>query len=340
MKESLVDDLRCPVDGGRLRLEVGSRAPSGEIQSGQLISASARRYGIEQGVPNLAPEFRSAPEQSTVEAFGREWGRYRNFDGFMGSEAFFHQFTGLSRQDVAGKRVLEVGCGGGRWLRILSEMGAHSVIGLEYSAAAHEAAAYVSGLPNVEVVRGSALAVPLAPNFDLVISIGVIHHLADPAGGLQNIRKVVAPVHNVVIWVYAHEGNELYLAFASPLRWVTSRCPERLVVLLSKCLASLLWLHIRTVNKMALSIGLRLPLREYLAMLGNLRHRDLELITFDQLTPQLARYPRRSEVLEWITAAGGVVDRMHHRTGNSWQVHYHYPVSLLSPTLQDSCQKY
>ena len=98
----------------------------------------------------------------------------------------------------------------------------------------------------------------------------------------------------------------------------------RVLSLTSRGLAAILWSYIRTANRAAIAMNLGLPLREYLAMLAPLRFRDLESVVYDQLAPQIARYPSRSDVLEWVRGANGVVERLHHRTGNSWQCHFRF----------------
>jgi SAM-dependent methyltransferase len=326
MKESFVPLLRCPVDGSLLQIDsVADRTPSGDITTGFLRSASGRRYPIVRGVPYVHGEFRSQDEASTVSAFGAEWARYDDFDGYMGSPELFSEFSGLEPSNVENRRVLEVGCGGGRWLRVLAGWGAREVVGLDFSSAVDQAAHLTRALPQVQVVRGSALEMPFAPVFDLVVSIGVLHHLHDPVLGLQGIQRALAGQHRVAFWVYAREGNETYLRLVQPLRRIGPRLPRSVLAGLSRALATALWCHTHSTNRLALAMGIRLPLSAYLGILQRLRFRDLESVVYDQLTPSIARYPSREEVLEWVAHAGGRVERLYHRTQNSWQCHLSFP---------------
>lgn len=325
MRDSLLPYLCCPESRTPLTLEVDERdVGTGVIRRGQLRSASGRVYPIAHGVPHLHSTFRSRAEAQTVAAFGAEWARYDDFEGYMGSASLFTEFTGLSAADVAGKRILEVGCGGGRWLKVMADLGAREVVGLDLSTAVEQASRRTASLPNVHVVRGSALEMPLAAAFDLVVSIGVVHHLDDPVEGLRGMQRAVVPEHNVAIWVYGREGNELYLSVIGPLRRVSTHVPGPALAVGSKLLAAGLWLHMHTVNKSAVALGVPLPLRDYLAMLAKLRFKDIESVVYDQLTPQLARYPTRTEVESWVNDAGGAVQRMYHRTQNSWQCHFRF----------------
>lgn len=326
MKLSLLPLLSCPYSRAPLILDTVDRTNAkGEIESGWLRSPDGRRYPIVNGVPHVYGEYRSADEQATVQAFGEEWARYDDFDGYMGSPELFAEFCGLAPQQLAGRRVLEVGCGGGRWLRVMAAWGASEVVGLDFSSAVEQAARLTAAFPNVHVVRGSALEMPLAPVFDVVVSIGVIHHLDDPVLGLKGIHRAVRERHLVAIWVYAREGNETYLRVVRPLRRIGPRLPRPVLVGVSRGLAAGLWGYIHSVNRLALATGLPLPLRDYLGLLQRLRFRDVESVVYDQLTPSLARYPTRAEVETWVTQAGGRPERLHHRTSNSWQCHFTFP---------------
>jgi SAM-dependent methyltransferase len=325
LRETVLPYLCCPVDRTPLSLSAETRdSGSDQIISGTLTSTQGRAYAIVEGIPHLTLPYRTAAEAATVGAFGREWARYDDFEGTMGSAELFSEFTGLDEGQIRGRAVLEVGCGGGRWLKVLAQLGAREVVGLEFSTAAEQAYRRTANLPNVHVVRGSALEMPLQPRFDLLISVGVIHHLADPVLGLTNMRLASAVNHLVVIWVYAREGNEAYLSLVGPLRKLTRRAPDWLLAPGSRLLSAVLWSYIHTVNRAAVATRLRLPLRDYLGMLARLRFRDIESVVYDQLAPQIARYPTRSEVLDWVSRAGGAVTRLHHRTANSWQCHFRF----------------
>ncbi len=94
-----------------------------------------------------------------------------------------------------GKRVLDIGCGGGVYARAFAERGAASVTGVDFSAAMLESArALCADLSHVTFQQGDALATGLPDACaDVVYERALLHHLADlPACAAEGYR-VLAP---------------------------------------------------------------------------------------------------------------------------------------------------
>jgi len=323
MKPWALDYLACPETGSPLVLR-DAVCEEGEILSGTLVNSAGRAYIVRRGVPQLGLAHQSGAEARTVAAFGEQWGAFETCRGFMASrELFFSFFPTLTADEFRGKTALEAGCGNGRWLPRMAQFGARHVIGLDYSESVSQSWHQTRVLPNVTVVQGSILRPPLARNaFDLVVSMGVIHHLDDPLLGMTRLGELLVPSYGkIAVWVYAREGNELYLALVAPLRKLCPRLPAPLLLLLSRGLAVPVWLHAHTLGRW-LGIrrdgSFRLPMAGYFDLLRRLSFRDVVNIVHDQLTPQLARYYRRHEVEALFAGAGLTLVACETPRGNSY----------------------
>ena len=82
--------------------------------------------------------------------------------------------------DVRGKKVADIGCGGGIYAKALAEMGAASVTGVDFSEVSLEGAREnCRDYASINFATGHALDTGLSDNqFDLVLERALIHHLA------------------------------------------------------------------------------------------------------------------------------------------------------------------
>jgi ubiquinone/menaquinone biosynthesis C-methylase UbiE len=90
-------------------------------------------------------------------------------------------------------RILDLGCGTGRFTGGLSEEFGCRVVGVEPSESML-GVAMSQRLPNVEWKHGSADVIPLADSeVGLVFMSQVLHHIPQPDKAFQEIRRVLAP---------------------------------------------------------------------------------------------------------------------------------------------------
>jgi SAM-dependent methyltransferase len=89
---------------------------------------------------------------------------------------------------MAGKQVLDIGCGTGEWLAELHMLGAR-VSGVDLSRRAVEAC--IARLPDGEFHCGPAESLPFADGrFDLVLCMGSLEHFLDKRKALDEMRRV------------------------------------------------------------------------------------------------------------------------------------------------------
>ena len=171
------------------------RQPLGNREADALPCPSCgSTYPILSDVPRLAGE-------SYVESFGRQWNRY---DVARPEEDLrvFRVKTGMNPEDLRGKLVLDAGCGGGRYARLLGEYGVR-VVGVDLSAAVEKAATLCRDYPNVTIVQADLLDLPLADeSFDAAFSIGVMHHSPNARKAFAQVAKKLKPGGKLAVWLY------------------------------------------------------------------------------------------------------------------------------------------
>jgi ubiquinone/menaquinone biosynthesis C-methylase UbiE len=105
--------------------------------------------------------------------------------------AAWHRLTERHMGDVAGKTVLEIGCGQGAFAKLLAERGAF-LTAADFSRIAVEAtSALLHGIPNAVVCVADVERIPISDeSFDLVISQETLEHVPDPRKGLSELVRV------------------------------------------------------------------------------------------------------------------------------------------------------
>jgi SAM-dependent methyltransferase len=117
--------------------------------------------------------------------------------------AFSALLPGLRLPERA--RVLELGCGGGTYVRLLAGLG-YRTVGLDYSVPSLQRAVAADPGRKGLYLAGEAYGLPFAPgSFDLVVSIGVLQARSEPARALAEMARVMRP--GAVLVVEALNGH-------------------------------------------------------------------------------------------------------------------------------------
>jgi SAM-dependent methyltransferase len=162
-----------------------------------------------------------------AENFGYQWERFsRTQLMFEASERHFRKKTGLREQELKDKLVLDVGCGMGRFADVATRWGA-SVIGVDLSAAGEMAARNLASRDFV-ALQADVFELPFQPeSFDLIYSIGVLHHTPDCEKALKILPRYLKPGGVLAVWLYS--GYNGWYRFSDQYRKLTHRIsPARL----------------------------------------------------------------------------------------------------------------
>jgi SAM-dependent methyltransferase len=254
----------------------------------------------------------------TIADFGHQWTTYTTNDGFYGSlellEDILNPFIQLP--EISKTSVAEIGSGSGRIVNMLSEAGASKITAIEPSGAINILRENVIGLSaEVVCVHSTGEVIGDLGPFDLVVSIGVLHHIPDPTPVVRAAFNSLAPKGKLLVWLYGAEGNELYLLVLSPLRWLARLLPRFALPVLTWMLYPPLWVYINICRVIPL------PLADYMTnVIGKMSPDKQRLVIYDQLNPAYAKYYTRTEAEQLLQQAGFEEVMSHHRRGYSWTV--------------------
>jgi SAM-dependent methyltransferase len=292
MHEQLLEILAEPGTGADLELR-HARSSAGVIEEGELVSKETGRvYPVVRGIP------RFVDPSNYAASFGMQWNRFREIQidsesaGTHSRDRFDNE-TGWDAEQLHGKRLLDAGCGAGRFAEIAASRGAH-VVALDLSSAVDAAKTTLERFENCDVVQGSVLDPPLKPGtFDFAYCIGVAQHTPSPEDAVRAVVKTVKPGGRFALTIYARRPwtklNAKYV-----IRPITKRMPR-----------DALLRSIETVMPVAFPIAERLfsvpklgrvaqfmvPVAVYLerdrpGWPREQRYREAILDTFDMLSPQ------------------------------------------------------
>jgi SAM-dependent methyltransferase len=213
-------------------------------------------------------------------------------------------------------RVADIGSGTGRIVNMLLDAEAEHVVAVEPSVAFKVLQTNTTTRSDrITYVNGDGESLLPDLNLDLVVSMGVLHHIPDPDRVMDAAFRALRPGGKMLVWLYGQEGNELYLRFANPIRSVTNRMPHLLLASLCSLLNILLDLYIFC------SRFFQLPMRSYMRdVLARFPRSVRKLTIYDQLNPSYAKYYSKDEAISLLKRAGFSSVSVWHRHGYSWSV--------------------
>ena len=295
VKRALVEWLRCPTCGGCFSSSLGPLTASGEVQTDTLVCRpGGHTYPIVRGIP------RFVSDDAYTRSFSYEWNRFRktqldSFTGRTDTRDRLQASLNFPLEELAGKRVLDAGCGMGRFAEIVHRYGGEYV-GLDYSFAIDAAYANVGQLPGVHFVQADIFHPPFEEGvFDLVTSLGVLHHTPAPRVAFASLSRLVKPGAYLTVTLY-DAGNKVYVANSRFWRRFTTRLPKRLLHALSYAAGPLYYLWTLPI------LGGLLRTVAFISLERDWRWRVLD--TFDWYSPRYQSWHTHHEVFGWFKENG------------------------------------
>jgi 2-polyprenyl-3-methyl-5-hydroxy-6-metoxy-1,4-benzoquinol methylase len=286
--------LICPKTGEPLQLV----PMSDEITeaTSALCSAGGSSYTVVSGIP------RFVPRENYAAAFGLQWKTFRKtqLDSYTGTSISHDRLERClgGFQAVRGKRVLEAGCGAGRFTEILLDEGAQ-LFACDLSTAVEANRENCGGRRGYFVCQADIRDLPVAPrSFDVVMCLGVIQHTPNPEETIKALFSHVAPGGLLVIDHYRY-GHDDMTKTRRRLRTFLIRQKANTAMAIVRTIVAVLWpLHRLAWACRNLPLGARLrqtllgvsPVLDYHDQYGELGPKLLYawavLDTHDALTDQ------------------------------------------------------
>ena len=206
-------DFCCPVHRQHLKM-------NGDA----LCCPQGERFPFGQGIA------RFVNKKTYAEAFGAQWKSYRltQLDSFTGvpiTEQRLRRCLGEQLwATLAGKHVLECGCGAGRFTEVLLRQGAF-VTSIDLSDAVEANQQNFPQSDTHRIAQADISQLPFKPGqFDLVLCLGVVQHTPKPEATMTALAEHLKPGGALVVDHYTYNLSE-FTKTAAILRLYFKRLP-------------------------------------------------------------------------------------------------------------------
>jgi ubiquinone/menaquinone biosynthesis C-methylase UbiE len=166
----------------------------------------------------------------TQDLFGKLWGeRFKRKK--LNSKAVLVELLkrlGLNKNFIKNKKILDIGCGSGRFTNAFGRLGAKLSVGVDLGSEGLRLAklfAKNNRIKNTKFYKSNVLKLPFKNStFDFVFCKGVLHHTGDTYAGLLELKRVLKTGSKAFIYLYGQGG--LFWSTRKLMRKVMKKIPH------------------------------------------------------------------------------------------------------------------
>lgn len=304
--------LSCPRCNGSIALLSVIEKTDNEVRAGLLgCQSCGSQFPVQDSIP------RFVPAANYAQSFGFQWNRHARTQldrcsGIPMSRNRFFQVTAWPKC-LEGKKILEAGCGAGRFTQIALETGAE-VLSFDYSNAVDANRVNNGPHEKLHLFQADIFQMPFRKgSFDYVFCFGVLQHTPDPGKAFMSLIPFLKRGGRIAVDIY----DFTFRAFFNPKYWLrplTRRMePEKLYRLVETVTPRLfpvkMWVteHIPLGKYPAFFIPVAyhkgfIPEADLMSYTQLLEWSILD--TFDKFAPRYDKPQRISTVRKWFANAG------------------------------------
>ena len=208
MRRDAVGMFVCLKCGASLRV---ASLRSEDIGTAEIVEGTLECESCHNVTPIVRNLARFVPSESYASSFGFQWNQFDRLqvDRHMSNDLSrdrFYKTTGWPER-MEGQRILEAGCGAGRFTDVVLETGA-DVFSFDLSMAVEAAWRNNAGSPKLTLFQASIYEVPLQKeSFDKIFCMGVLQHCPDVRGAFWSLLPFLRPGGEIVIDVYEKKSG-------------------------------------------------------------------------------------------------------------------------------------
>ncbi|PLX27406.1 hypothetical protein C0583_03785 [Candidatus Parcubacteria bacterium] len=263
-------------------------------------------------------------DKPTADAFADSWNNLP-----LGSVYDEYQFKDLiepmTKKDIEGKRVLEMGCGNASLMMMIANWSPELLVGVDLGDSVKSAEKNMKMISYKNwKIEQSDLTEYTSNGFDFVYCIGVLHHLKDPKKGFDAVVSNTNSGGGFHCWVYAYEGNAIIRYIVDPIRKVSCKLPWWITkYFIATPLVVPYYFYAKFLKRFnQVSLFKKLPLYQYSQWIAKREFLFFRHVAFDQLVTPQTTYIKKTTIQKWLNDNSEIKNDSIYiimRNGNSWK---------------------